>query len=310
MKQLKLLLFLVAFSACGVDQKKHDAVVEQNEMYEKKVDSLSAIVTEQNTLIEEMRDSIDLLKYPADQRMEQAKRLISEEKFDQAIKELKDLQKVFPNSSEAQACASLIESINKKKEEKRKEEERIRALGFKAIPQSLTVEIDYNKISISNISVGTNFVFDSYDDHYHYRDADRGCKYVSMAMSVTSSSHDPNLPQFALYTIRGDKMSYEGVFLTRFARWEDYGTYLGNYHDSHNDFAKVSTVKFKLGIEVSEDVLRGPYAIVVKKVNALTSSYDRYENPPKSYTGIVSYPSTLIIDDFSNDYVLVKMNNL
>ena len=310
MKQLKLLLFLVAFSACGVDQKKHDAVVEQNEMYENKVDSLSAIVTKQNALIVEMRDSIELLKYPADQRMEQAKRLISEEKFDQALKELRDLQNVFPNSSEAQTCTSLVETINKKKEEKRKEEERIRALGFKAITQCTSFEIGYNKVIISGISVGSTFTFDDYGNSYYYRTADRGSKYVSMSMSVTSSDHDPNLPQLALYTINGDRMRLEGTFQTEFARWSDYGAYLGNYHDTKNDFAKVSTVKFKLGLQVDNETLQGPYAIVVKKENGLVSSYNRYDNPPMSYKGSVTYPNSLKVEDFSNDYYLVKLTNL
>ena len=314
MKQLKLLLFIVTFSACGNEHKGQDADTDQNEMhkmYEMKVDSLSAIVTKQNALITEMRDSIAILKFPADQRMEQAKRLIAEEKYDQALKELNDLKRIFPNSSEAQACASLVESINKKKEEKIKEEERIRALGFKALQQRSTIEIDYNKISISSISVGNKFIFDSYDSRYFYRDAERGKKYVTMAMSVTSTSHNPRIPQLAFYTIQGDKMLLDDTFTTKFARWSDYVAYLGNYHDSRNDFAYVSTVNFKLGLQVSEENLRGPYAIVLKKENGLSlSSFDRFRNPPVYYSGSVPYPNTLSIDDFSNNYVLVKLFNL
>lgn len=310
MKSTKLLVALLLLLGCGVDKKEHEAVVSQKKALEKDIDSLTTLTQKQRLLIAEMRDSIDLLLYPADQRLEQAKREIAEGEYGQALEELMDLKKIFPNAQEAQAAELLIESINAKMEEKRKEEERIRALGFKALPQHLTVEIGYNKIAISNISIGNTFVFDSYGDRYFYRDADRGNKYVTMAMAVTSTSHDPDLPQLALYTIQGDQMNYEGSFKTEFARWEDYGTYLGNYHDSHNDFAKVSTVKFKLGLQVSEDILRRPYAIVVKKENGLTSSYDRYENPPKSYIGSVSYPSTLHIDDFSDEYVVVKLSNL
>lgn len=310
MKKLELLLFLFVLMGCGIDPKELDAVKAIKESFAEKADSLSVVVTEQNALIAELRDSISILKYPADQRLEQAKRYISEEEYDKALKELKELKKVFPNSSEAQSYESLVESINKKKEEKRKEEERIRALGFKALPQCLNVEIGYNKIAISGISVGNTFSFDDYGSSYYYRTADRGSKYISMSMSVTSTDHDPNLPQLALYTINADKMKLAGTFQTEFARWSDYGAYLGNYHDTRNDFAKVSTVKFKLGLQVDDETLQGPYAIIVKKENGLTSSYNRYEEPPISYIGSVSYPNTLTIDNFSNEYVLIKLTNL
>ena len=131
-----------------------------------------------------------------------------------------------------------------------------------------------------------------------------------MRMSVTSTSHDPELPELALYSISGDKMILVGTFDTRFARWSDYGAYLGNYHDSSNDFSKVSTVRFKLGLQVSNEKLSKPYAIVLKKKNALTYHYDRFANPPISYIGSASYPSSLNIDNFKNGYVLIKRYNL
>ena len=166
------------------------------------------------------------------------------------------------------------------------------------LTEKTTVKIDYNSVTLSAISVGNRFVFDAYDDRWFYRDADRGCKFVTMQMAVTSTDHDPNLPEFAVYTIIGDKMNLVGSFETRFARWRDYGAYLGNYHDSTNDFAKVSTVKFKLGLQVSNEKLAKPYAIVLRKKNVLSSHYDRFDDPPISYIGSADYPSTLTIDDF------------
>ena len=101
-------------------------------------------------------------------------------------------------------------------------------------------------------------------------------------------------------------MKYVGKFRTEYARWRDYGAYLGNYHDTNNDFAKVSTVKFKLGAEISESVTSKAFAIVCKKENGLASSYDRYENLPMSWKGSVSYPSSLSVSDFESNYILVK----
>ena len=129
-------------------------------------------------------------------------------------------------------------------------------------------------------------------------------------MSVTSTEHNPNLPQLAAYSIKGEEMRLIGEFDTEYARWEDYGTYLGNYHDSSNDFSKVSTVKFKLGLQVSDEELSKPYAIVLMKKNVLTSHYDRFATPPQSYIGSADYPTTLSIDDFKSEYAIVKRYNL
>ena len=105
-------------------------------------------------------------------------------------------------------------------------------------------------------------------------------------------------------------MSLEGTFRTEFNRWEDYATYLGNYHDSHNDFAKVNSVKFKLGLQVSDEKLNKPYAIVLMKENVLARHYERFDNPPVSYVGSADYPSTLSLSDFGSKYVIVKRYNL
>ena len=165
-------------------------------------------------------------------------------------------------------------------------------------------------VTFSNISIGKNYIHDSYEDRYFYNDADRGCKYISVLMTVKSDDHDPDIPQLAVYTINGDKMNFEGSFRTEFNRWEDYSTYLGNYHDSHNDFAKVNTVRFKLGLQVSDEKLAKPYAIVLMKKNVLTRLYEQFRNPPVYYSGNADYPSILSLENFKSNYVLIKRFNL
>lgn len=297
------LIGILALVSCENNQR------ELNEL-KKHVDSLTTVVSEKDTEIEQLKGTIVKLQYPADQRLAKARSLYDDGKLEQALSEIKSLKEIFPNSVEAKSSSSLIEAIDKKKEEARKEEERIKALGFKAIKETTNLKIGYNTITISGISTGNRFTFDSYDDSWFYKDADRGTKFVSAQMSVTSTDHDPKLPQFAIYKITGGQMSLVDRFMTRYARWRDYGAYLGNYHDSSNDFAKVSTVKFKIGVQVSNEILAGPYAIVVKKENMLYSHYDRYRNPPMSYEGTVDYPQTLSVSSFSNKYALVKCFNL
>ena len=296
-----IVLFLLFMMASCNGQMGNSAEIEK-----KYQDSLSALKKE----LKEAKSKIELLSYPADQRFKKAKELLDAGELDKAESEIGQLKSLFPNSPEASSTNTLLAKIEELKEAKRKEEERIKALGFKALPEQTTVKVDYNTVTFSSISVGNTFVFDAYDDRWFYRDADRGSKYVTMQMSVTSTNHEPELPELALYTIIGDRMILEGTFDTRFARWRDYGAYLGNYHDSSNDFSKVSTVKFKLGLQVSNEKLSKPYAIVLKKKNALSSHYDRFANPPISYIGSADYPSSLSLDNFNNGYVLIKRYNL
>ena len=68
-------------------------------------------------------------------------------------------------------------------------------------------------------------------------------------------------------------MIYKGNFTVRFNRWEDYGTYLGNDHDFSNDFAKTSSIRFKIGVEVPNEITQKPYAIILKKNNSLNEAY-------------------------------------
>lgn len=258
----------------------------------------------------EANDKIEILSFPADQRLTRIGELFNSGDYAGVKKEAAELKRVFPNAKENDSSNEYLKKIEAIETAKKAEEERIKALGFKAIAQRTSFQIGYNKVTISGINVGNIFTFDDYGSSYFYRTADRGSKYVSMSMTITSTDHDPNLPQLALYSINAGKMTLQGKFQTEFARWSDYGAYLGNYHDTRNDFAKVSTVRFKLGLQIEDEILQKPYAIVAKKENALTLSYERFENPPYSYIGSVSYPSTLEVSDFTEQYFLVKLTNL
>lgn len=292
--------------ACGVDQSEFNKIKKER-------DDLATKVNECNAVIQALRDSVTMLAFPADQRLNKINALVSSGDYTAAKQEISRLTSLFPESKEAKATPAIIEKIDRLIAQKKAEEERIKALGFKALKASTTFKIDYNTVELTSISVGNTFTFDSYGDRYFYRSADRGNKYVTAAMKITSQEKDPKLPQLAIYSISGDTMTKVGSFDTEFARWKDYGTYLGNTHDFGNDFAKTSSVRFKIGEEVSEDIVKGPYALIMKKENGLSRNYDRFANPPVSYTGYVSYPSTLRLEDFTkegSEYVVVKIANL
>lgn len=307
MRKLFFIIALIPFlHACGVDQSEYDKLKKER-------DELATEINNNIAIIGVLRDSVKMLSFPADQRLNKINNLVSAGEYNQAKQEISRLVSLFPESKEAQSTPALIEKIDKIIAQKKAEEERVKALGFKALKASTTFSIDYNTVELTNISVGSTFTFDSYGDRYFYRTADRGNKYISAAMKISSQSKDPKLPQLAVYSISGDTMTWEGSFDTEFARWKDYGTYLGNSHDFGNDFAKTSSVRFKVGEEVPEDIVKGPYALIIKKENVLTRKYDRYENPPVSYTGRVDYPHSLKLDDFikeGSQFIVVKITNL
>ncbi|MBP5477871.1 MAG: hypothetical protein J6Y15_00725 [Bacteroidaceae bacterium] len=235
---------------------------------------------------------------------------VKNEEFKLAKKKIAELKKLFPTSVEAKSCLSVESDIEKKEAIKKAEQERLKALGFKALKAKTVFTIDYNTITLSSINIGTTFTCDAYGSGYHYIKADRGEKYVMAAMSIKSTVNYPKIPEFKIYTISGDEMEYETSFLTNFARWESYGTYLGNYHDNSNDFSKVSTVRFKIYADISDEIARRPFAIVCEKENTLSRKEDRYSNPPVSYGGGSLGKVRLKIKDFEKDYILVKLFNL
>lgn len=307
MKKLYLLTSIaLLFASCDNNAIKQEIVQLKNQ-----VDSLVQVNNSQASLIASMRDSITVLSYPADQRLSTINKLISDELFDKARLEISNLKKIFPNSKEASNIDQLLVKVNNLEKKKEAEIQRIKALGFKAIKPETSITIDYNKVAFS-ITTSNVFTFDSYGATYFYRDADRGYKYVTGTMTVTSSSKYPDIPEPQLYEIVGDKMVKSSSFDTRFARWSDYGSYLGNYHDSGNDFRKTSTIRFKVGAHIDAEIInKKPVAVVLKHENILSREENDINNPPVSYTGgYGKYPSELRLEDFTKgDYHVVKYFN-
>ena len=309
---LTLSVLLLAMQAliysCDSSSETATRIAEVEKKYQ---DSIAAL----KEVLNEKQKQRDLLSYPADQRLQKVKELIEAGDFDKASTEIVQLQKLFPKSQEALASSTLISKISELKEAKRKEEERIKALGFKALNIVQNVTIAENKISFSNCKIGLKYTHDVYPTYtgseWREHTADKGSSFMSYNMDITSSSKDPNIPTIAFYSIDGDKLTYQNTFWVNFARWNDYGCYLGNEPDHKNDFAKVSTVKFRLGAQLEDHYFKEPYIVVLKKANTLSRHYDRFENPPVSYSGDDGYPSRLSIEDFNNgQYVALKVANL
>ncbi len=279
------------------------------------LDSLRSVVDQKDATIAELRDSVLLLQYPASQRLAKIRQLVSDENFDAARMEISNLERIFPNSQEAALCPRISDSISSRIAAIEAEQQRIRALGFRALTTTTRATIDYNTVVFSNISIGSKFIHDVYETYsgnsWFEHTADRGNKYITCAMNVTSTVKNPEIPTLAFYSINGANLNLQGTFSVQMARWDDYGSYLGNQQDLHNSFAKVSTVRFKLGCELPEGDFTRPYVIVLRKANTQIRHDDRFHTPAVYYTGSAGYPAALTLDDFmSGNYLAIKVANL
>lgn len=265
------------------------------------------------------RDSIKILEahiaklsYPANQRLKNINQLINSGLLDSATIEIDELLFLFPKSDEAQMEAKLKNKISIIRQAKIEEENRRKALGFKALKDNPVASFDDIKASFSGFRIANTFTFDNYGSEYRYLQADKNCKYVSASMNITSTDSNPKLPQCAIYFVEGDVLSYRyDSFSTHFARWDDYGSYLGNYADYNNDFSKVNTVRFKIGVELKDEDLKQPFVIVMKKEGVLERTYNSFARPEISYSGLASFASAITLSDVSEsgDYVIIKKYN-
>ena len=74
------------------------------EIEKKYQDSLSAVRNE----LKEAKLKIDLLSYPADQRIKRAKDLVDSGEFDKAKTEIDQLKSLFPHSPEASSSNTIL----------------------------------------------------------------------------------------------------------------------------------------------------------------------------------------------------------
>lgn len=101
-----------------------------------------------------------------------------------------------------------------------------------------------------------------------------------------------------------------GILGYEFRRWEDYGSYLGNYADYKNDFSHSKTIPFSCGIELPADKLKnGTIYLALKKSTCFNRTKNKYGNPEVKYvkSNSCNTKSILTVDDFDSDYELIKI---
>lgn len=228
---------------------------------------------------------------------------VSSENISEAERNLNTLLSKFPDAQETVRAKQIVADLKGKIERQRQEAQRLASLGFKALKTPGSIDNGSVNLVVGAPSVNRNFVFDRYDDRYHYYEPDREHKHIVAKADITAATgvNNPKLPGIALYWADGENLRKLGDFEFRFYRWESYATYLGNYSDSRNDFAKTAKIPFSIGIEVSDENIKNrPLYIVATSEGCLDRDYNRFSNPPVRYFGVCSdLKQTLTLEDFS-----------
>ena len=166
MKLNLLFIFILLFISCSDNTSKSDYDTIKAELDECKREN-----NENQKLIDELRET-------KEQRLAEANKLYEEKKYKEANEKYEILVNRYPGteiSKKAENYLIAIQLILKKQVE---EQERLKTLGFKALKETNRVKIGDVTINFNNISFAKNFVFDRYDDTYHYSKAERENKFV------------------------------------------------------------------------------------------------------------------------------------
>lgn len=309
-------LFVVAASVAAlsgcINSEEMDALYSELDELKVQLDNATAEISSQKhelsllkTERDELRQRVEDLSITASAIYVELQELIEKTQLDEAKGKLDVLKQRFPLSPEftkAQKAVAELENKIKKQEEERK---RLAAAGFMGLPASGAIKNSEIQVSVGQLTSERRFVFDRYDDSYHYLEADRDHKFLVATMSVTAAKgvSDPKLFGFAAYAAEGETLRRLDQVDFRISRWNGYATYLGNYSDSRNDFAKTSKVNFNIGVQLSDEVLkRRPIYIVASTAACISRSWDRFGQPPVSYSGhCENLRGSLKLDDFLGD---------
>lgn len=313
------------FSGCTTDDEHNNLKKEFDDnkkeliILKKEFDEFKKLKSKSDEELSICKNDFNELLNTGSQRIIKARVFLSNKEYELAKKEYQEIIQKFPNSVESKSSIEELKDIenilNKQKveeEKRKKEEEQKKILGFKILKENQTRAVEYNTIKFENLNISNKWSFDDYGDSYYYRNSERDSNFITARVKITSTSKNPKLPLVSAYQIVNNKLILIKNLEYKFAKWSDYGTYLGNYADYNNDFAHTKTVSFSLGLEVLEKNLKdNPIFIVVSNKNSVERSYYQFATPKYSYN--ISYDDKakdiLNIEDFEKDYFLIKIFN-
>ena len=273
MKKLINLLLGVAIVTClftsCTQTNKTDAAVQFTEIERKYQDTIKVLKQE----LSEANAKIEILSYPADQRLAHIGELFNSEDYAGVKKEATELKHIFPNAKENDGCNEYLKKIEAIEAAKKAEEERIKALGFKAFKDNPSVKFDNVTYSFSGFTYGRTFTFEYVldVDEYSYEVADKSCTYILASLAISTKENYASNPKVYACEIVDGKLKEIDDFRIEYASYNTYGASIGNYSETSHDFSKVSSVKYKMAAQIPQSYTSKPIVIIVRKTSGYMS---------------------------------------
>lgn len=221
---------------------------------------------------------------------------------------LKQLTDKYPLSAETVQAERRVNALLARQRAAQEEAKRTAALGFQALRSSPYFSHAGTAMGLTATGVATRWTFDWHGDGWRFLDAERGRKFVTARVTVSSKAKDPVLFGIGAYVADGGKLIHVGKARYRFARWRNYGAFLGTQADFRNDFSHSSRIPFSIGVSVPlEELRRRPVYLIATREGCHRRLYEPFGQPPVQYveSECHSLKPTLTVADFKDGSLAV-----
>ncbi|HEX2076467.1 MAG TPA: hypothetical protein VHG08_02125 [Longimicrobium sp.] len=265
---------ILLLASCGAPQAEYDRLLAENQTLRRNLTAAEARVKE-------------LEATPAN-RLAAARGALAAGDTGRAESALRELTRAAAGTAEARQGAELLDAIEQNRAAARAEVERRARLGFRVLEPRSTADFADGSLKVNSVQRGNRWISDrrstGYSSEWQYRDAPRGSDFVLADVSISSESHNPSLPPIYVYRLEGGALRHLATMRYEFYRWRDYGSYLGNYADYHNEFSHSRTVRFSAGAEIEESRVNGaPIYVLAGRAGCFTRSRDQFRTPAVGY---------------------------
>jgi len=235
--------------------------------------------------LDEANGKIEILSFPADQRLAHISELFKSGDYDGVRKEAEELKRVFPNAEENNGCDEYLKKIEAIEAARKAEEERVKALGYKAFSDNPTVKINNVTYSFSGFTYGRTFTFEYVldVDEYSYEVADKNSTYILASLSISTKENSAPNPRVYACEIVDGKLKEIDDFRIEYASYETYGASIGNYPETSHDFSKVNSVKYKMAAQIPQSYTSKPIVIIARKTLGYLSGEISIEEVRENY---------------------------
>ena len=221
MKNLSIVFIVLAIVICllsSCSQANKANVAAQIAEIESKYQDTIKVLRQQ---LDEANDKIGILSFPADQRLAHIAELFSSGDYDGVKKETSELKHVFPNAKENDNCNEYLKKIEAIEAAKKAEEEKIKALGYKAFKDNPTVKFDNVTYSFSGFTYGRTFTFEYVldVDEYSYEVADKNCTYILASLAISTKENYASNPRVYACEIVDGKLKEIDDFRIEYATY-------------------------------------------------------------------------------------------